>query len=216
MTLWAKVKEVGIDLLLAFIFLSFFLFSSFQLASQKPVVFFIQEISGVYQGTEAEKAATRDLTIKTLDFIEGEAEEVDLLYTQREKFHLEETRKLFLKARRVWLILTSLVVLTLLFIRWTVLGWSERVRVITKGVAVFFFAVDLLVLFLFSSFFDRFHRFFFTPGTWQFGEKALLINLFPYRFWVVEAAFVLSLSAFLSTAVSFLLTALLLQGEKAG
>ncbi|MDY0088226.1 MAG: DUF1461 domain-containing protein [Coriobacteriia bacterium] len=40
----------------------------------------------------------------------------------------------------------------------------------------------------FEWFFTAFHGVFFTHGTWQFPGDALLIGLFPERFWIVSAA----------------------------
>lgn len=203
MTLWVKIKEAGIDFLVALIFLFFFPLSSLQVASQRPVVFFFQEISGVYERMGIGQETARDLTVQALDFIGGK--EIKLAYTTRENFHLEEVRSLFLKAKRAWLVTAGMALAVVFLIRWRVLEWKKRLGVITKGVAVFFLVVDLVVLFFFASFFQRFHEAFFTPGTWQFGQKDLLTTLFPYQFWVVEAAFVLSFSAFLSTLFSFVL-----------
>jgi len=36
--------------------------------------------------------------------------------------------------------------------------------------------------------FARFHGLFFAPGTWQFPDDALLIRVFPLRFWTASGA----------------------------
>jgi len=40
----------------------------------------------------------------------------------------------------------------------------------------------------FDAFFTWFHSLFFAEGTWVFPYEALLIRVFPLRFWVAAAA----------------------------
>lgn len=200
---WLKIKELGIDLLVGLILFSFFLLSSVQVAGLKPVVLFLQEISGVYEGISLERETVESLTGKTLDYIQGA--ETELAYTTREIFHLSEARSLFLKARRVWIVLTVSFFLIIALIGLEALKWRDRLRVISRGLAVFFLIFDLGVLLFFRYSFSLFHRLLFSPGTWEFGRGDLLITLFPYQFWICQAALVLSLATFLSAFFSSLL-----------
>jgi len=203
-----KVKQFSLDLIAAFILLSFFLLSSIQIASLKPVVFFFQDISGVYEGADFgfKKEVIQEATEETLDYVKGA--NLNLPYTQREKFHLAEVRSLFLNIRKVWLVSVILTFGILLLIHLKVLQWQERIKVITKSLTIFCLVLDLGLLFLFPHFFTVFHQILFSPGTWEFAKEDLLTALFPYQFWVMQTIFVLSFSAFLS-AISFFVLRLL-------
>lgn len=197
---WLKIKELGIDFLVSLVLFSFFLLSSVQVASLKPVVLFLQEISGVYEGVGLEREVVERLTGETLDYVRGS--EGELPYTTRENFHLSEGRSLFLRARRIWLVLTLSIFLIVVLISLEALKWRDRLKIISRDLAVFFLILDLGVLFLFRRFFALFHRILFSPGTWEFGQGDLLIRLFSYQFWICQAALVLSLAAFLSAFFS--------------
>lgn len=200
---WLKIKELGIDLLVSLILFSFFLLSSVQVASLKPVVLFLQEISGVSEVVSPEKGAAEGLTGKTLDYVKGA--KTELPYTARENFHLSEARSLFLKARRAWIVMAVSFFSIIVLISLEALKWQDRLRVISWGLAVFFLILDLGILFLFRHFFRLFHRILFSPGTWEFSQDDLLITLFPYQFWISQTALVLSLATFLSAFFSSLL-----------
>lgn len=202
-----KVKEVSLELFVAFILLLFFLLSSLQIASFKPVIFFFQDKSGVYEGASLKKEVIREVTEETLDYVKGA--NLNLPYTQREKFHLTEVRSLFLNIRKIWLVSVILTFVIFLLTHLEVLQWQDRMKVITKGLTAVFLIFDLCILFSFPQFFTFFHKSLFSPGTWEFSQSALLITLFPYQFWVSQTVFVLSFSAFLS-ATSFLVLRLFL------
>lgn len=203
MKLWLKVKEAGIDFFVASVLLLFFFLTSIQVASLKPVVFFLQDIGGVYEGASLRKEVMEEVTRGTLSHIKGA--EPDLPYTMRERSHLVEVRSLFLDVRKFWLISVGLAFMIFLLTHLEVLQWQERVRVITKGLTIVFLMLDLGLLFFFSRFFTIFHKTLFSPGTWEFSETDLLTILFPYQFWVGQTVFVLSFSAFLSAISSFIL-----------
>jgi hypothetical protein len=58
-------------------------------------------------------------------------------------------------------------------------GWT---LVTVTGLVVLVGTLD------FGTLFARFHDLFFAPGTWQFAEDALLIQVFPLSFWVASGA----------------------------
>lgn len=202
-----KIKEVILDFFVALVLLLFFLLSSIQIASFKPVVFFLQDTVGVYEEVSLTREVIKKVTGETLDYVKGA--DVELPYTLREKFHLTEVRALFLNARKYWLVSVVLVFTIILLTHVEVLQWEERMKVITRGLTIFFLILDLCVLFSFFRFFEVLHKILFSPGTWEFTKDSLLTTLFPYQFWVSQTVFVLSFSAFLSAISSFFLRLLL-------
>lgn len=203
MKLWVKVKEAGLDFFVAFILLLFFLLSSLQIASLKPVVSFFQDVSGVYEGASLKREVIKEVTGETLDYVKGA--NLNLPYTSKELFHLTEVRSLFLNIRKVWLVSVVLTFTIFLLTHFEVLQWQERVKVITKSLTIIFLVFDLCVLFSFPRFFTIFHQISFSPGTWEFAKDDLLTTWFPYQFWVSQTALVLSFCTFLSAISSFVL-----------
>jgi integral membrane protein (TIGR01906 family) len=198
------VKEVFFVFLIGLIFLSFFLLTSIQIASLPEVVNFQQKLSGVHEGSGLETEEIIKVTSQALDYVHGR-DSSSLPYTSREMFHLGEVRNLFRKARLFWLISAVASFLILFWSSWASLLWRERFKRVSKGITFTLLLFDLVTIFFFSFFFEGFHRIFFQPGTWAFEENALLIRLFPYRFWFCQTFLVLGLTTLFSTNINLLL-----------
>jgi integral membrane protein (TIGR01906 family) len=104
--------------------------------------------------------------------------------------HLEDVREVILRSRLIGAVLAAAMV------AWLVIGWSkQRYRQIASALrsgAWLCVCVPVLVaaagIIDFEALFATFHGLFFAEGTWTFPSDALLIELFPERFWMIGAA----------------------------
>jgi len=101
--------------------------------------------------------------------------------------HLLDVRRVIVGARDLTIVAAAVLVLAAL------LGFALRRRR-ALGIGLVAGAVSLVMLVAgsaiyasadFDAFFAAFHGLFFKAGTWEFPMGALLIQLFPERFWVL-------------------------------
>lgn len=104
--------------------------------------------------------------------------------------HLVDVRDVLLGARALTLAAAAIGAVLLAFAlarrRYRAIAWSltagALVVLVVAVVSAVFGAVD------FEAFFAAFHGLFFRAGTWTFPADALLIRLFPERFWATLGA----------------------------
>jgi len=192
---WQKTS----NLLSLLIFLLFFLSTSIQIASSLPLVYFFQDLSGVYSQS-SDRLLKQKITKTTLSYVKGE--NFPLPFTPKENFHLKEVRQVFSKGKKIWLFSCSVALPLLIYFSFFA---QEKIRPLGRFLTILFLFFDLCLLFAFPYFFRLFHQILFSPGSWQFGKDSLLLQLFPYQFWVIQSFFVFSLAAFLSSLTFFFL-----------
>ncbi|MDI6843155.1 MAG: DUF1461 domain-containing protein [Anaerosomatales bacterium] len=160
-------------------------------AAKAPAV---QEL-GKHAALEAAEAARRYATGRSRSLpeqISGRA-----AFDAATAAHLDDVRRVVDAAR--WVTVVALVALWNLVAHAVAHGtqfelarglrWSGRALLATAAA----FAVAGLADF--TSAFVAFHRMFFPQGGWQFPDDALIIRLFPERFWALSGATLLGLIA---------------------
>lgn len=195
---WGKVNSFSLFLIL--ILFSFFLTTAVQIAKVFPLVSLFQSLGGVYSSFPPEEG--KKITRNTLLYLQGR--ESSLPYTPEEIAHLQAVRRLFVWERAVWRLSFFFLLLFFLLAR---LGWLslEQIKIVTRLLGLFFLFLDILLLFFFPQFFRLFHEILFPPGSWQFSPDKILVQLFPYQFWLIQSFFVFSFSALLSSFTFFFL-----------
>ncbi|HNW95512.1 MAG TPA: TIGR01906 family membrane protein [Anaerolineaceae bacterium] len=115
-----------------------------------------------------------------LRFPDGKA-----LYRAEELSHMEDVKAVVKTALTVWQgLLGAAFALCVWFAAmgaWRKLGKSLRTGAWLSIVLIVFIVVMTAVSF--DMLFDRFHRLFFTEGSWLFYQNDTLIRLFPLVFW---------------------------------
>jgi len=115
-----------------------------------------------------------------LRFADGKA-----LYRAEELSHMEDVKAVVKIALTVWYgLLGATFALCLWFAAMG--GWRKLGKALRTGawlsIALIAFIVVMTAV-SFDKLFDRFHRLFFTEGTWLFYQNDTLIRLFPLVFW---------------------------------
>ena len=107
------------------------------------------------------------------------------LYRAEELSHMEDVKAVVKTALTVWYgLLGAAFALCVWFA--VMGGWRKLGKSIRTGawlsIALIAFIVGMTAV-SFDTLFDRFHRLFFTEGTWLFYQNDTLIRLFPLDFW---------------------------------
>lgn len=115
------------------------------------------------------------------------------VYNLREVSHMADVQTVFQSVTRVWqAVFILLLLMGLIFWqqgeRWTLASAIQSGGVVASGLVV---SIALFALFSWQVWFDLFHRFFFTDGSWLFNYSDTLIRLFPLKFWF-DATFTLT------------------------
>jgi integral membrane protein (TIGR01906 family) len=119
------------------------------------------------------------------------------VYNEREVIHMADVQAVFQVILRIWQ--AAFILLLLLGVVFVQNGKREAFAsaiqlggLVTAGII---FAIALLAIFAWQTWFDIFHRFLFVPGSWLFSYTDTLIRLFPIRFWF-DATLTISVLAF--------------------
>lgn len=119
------------------------------------------------------------------------------VYNEREVAHMADVQAVFQIILRIWQ--TAFILFLLLGIIFIQNGkWDAFASAIQWGgivTAGIIFAIALLAIFAWQTWFDLFHRFLFVPGSWLFSYTDTLIRLFPIQFWF-DATLTISVLAF--------------------
>ncbi|HLO16190.1 MAG TPA: TIGR01906 family membrane protein [Anaerolineales bacterium] len=107
------------------------------------------------------------------------------VYNEREVTHMADVQVVFQIILRIWQ--AAFILLLLLGAVFVQNGKREAFAsalqwggLVTAGII---FAIALLAIFAWQTWFDLFHRFLFVPGSWLFSYTDTLIRLFPMPFW---------------------------------
>jgi integral membrane protein (TIGR01906 family) len=107
------------------------------------------------------------------------------VYNPREVSHMADVQSVFQVIVRVWQV--AFVLLLLLgFILWETGEQRQFAAAIQSGgllTSAIILAIVLLAIFAWQFWFNKFHLFFFQPGSWLFSYSDTLIRLFPVKFW---------------------------------
>ena len=119
------------------------------------------------------------------------------VYNEREVTHMADVQAVFQIILRIWQ--AAFILLLLLGVVFVQNGKREAFAwaiqwggLVTAGMI---FAIALLAIFAWQTWFDLFHRFLFVPGSWLFSYTDTLIRLFPIQFWF-DATLTISVLAF--------------------
>ena len=119
------------------------------------------------------------------------------VYNEREVTHMADVQAVFQIILRIWQ--AAFILLLLLGVIFVQNGKREAFAsaiqwggLVTAGII---FAIALLAIFAWQTWFDLFHRFLFVPGSWLFSYTDTLIRLFPMQFWS-DATLTISVLAF--------------------
>ncbi len=120
---------------------------------------------------------------EVLSFLEGK-EDLSPRFTPAERSHLEDVKKVMNSLD--FLFYLFLLILTLIIVHHekdikkitALFRWSGIVTVVGVGVLVILFYVH------FDAVFVMFHTLFFPQGNWMFPAESLLIQTFPYLFFM--------------------------------
>jgi integral membrane protein (TIGR01906 family) len=119
------------------------------------------------------------------------------VYNEREVTHMADVQAVFQIILRIWQ--AAFILLLLLGVVFVQNGKREAFAsaiqwggLVTAGMI---FAITLLAIFAWQTWFDLFHRFLFVPGSWLFSYTDTLIRLFPIQFWF-DATLTISVLAF--------------------
>lgn len=156
-----------------------------------------------------------------IGFIEGDANELPNAFSEREKQHLLDVRKI---VGILTILLYALIVMFVVFLVASIfiLKFNKFVLDFVGKVLVFggFLTVLLaaILFFLissdFSASFESFHRLLFTDGTYAFDPaKEMIVRLYPEQIFM-DIGIAISKWAILASAVVILLGALLLLKSK--
>lgn len=153
---------------------------------------------------------TRDVAASVLDFVtDVDAPALPVTVAGRPGFdafatsHLVDVRNVLVPARLVALALAALVVAWALVRRRTAVGRQAAGAALSGGGALLLGAGALVVLagaLDFDRLFTQFHGVFFEAGTWTFPADALLIQVFPLRFWIAAGGLWAALALMLAVA----------------
>ena len=152
--------------------------------------------------SERDTGLTVDQTLgaadRVLDFVtDADAPALPAVVADRAGFdafassHLVDVRNVLVPARLVALVLAVLVAAWVLVRRRTAVGRQAVSAAVSGGGALLLGLGALLVLagaLDFDRLFTQFHGVFFDAGTWTFPSDALLIQVFPLRFWIAAGA----------------------------
>ncbi len=119
------------------------------------------------------------------------------VYNEREVAHMADVQAVFQIILRIWQVAFILILLlSVVFVQngkrdafVSAIQWGGLV---TAGII---FAIALLAIFAWQTWFNLFHRFLFVPGSWLFSYTDTLIRLFPTQFWF-DATVTISVLAF--------------------
>lgn len=128
-----------------------------------------------------------------------------VVLSNREVKHMTDVRLVM-----AWFRITGLFLVLGFFCGWSVLYQNKRLRkrvlpLVSLGGVMSLSLLTVAVMIVTTSwdaFFQAFHAVLFTKDSWLFLEDAVIIRLFPERFWVDAAVSVLAVSSFLSLLVS--------------
>lgn len=127
-------------------------------------------------------------------------------FKKRERAHLKEVKALvrltfFLRNTTFFLLLLALLALI----------WQKQLTALPQLFIVgglSFTGLLLVLLFLaltsFSTLFNYFHLLFFRHNSWLFPQRSLLIQLYPYNFWLQTALVWFTLTGLLLLSVSLI------------
>ena len=130
------------------------------------------------------KENASELTSNVLNFLNGK----ELLkedFTDEEKSHMEDVKKIFLLAKI--LLGIALIIIIASIMSAVILKQEYDYKSIRNASAIsfiFMLGMLLLILISFQSGFTAFHNIFFPQGNWQFPIDSMLITLFPEEFFI--------------------------------
>ena len=120
---------------------------------------------------------------RTIDYLQKD-EELNLGYTNLERSHLQDVRKVMKAAD--YLFYFSLLILTLIF-TYHKKDRKQLAKLLKYGgitTISFMLAILLLSALFFNQVFALFHQIFFPQGNWTFASDSLLIQIFPLEFFI--------------------------------
>ena len=119
------------------------------------------------------------------------------VYNEREVTHMADVQAVFQIILRIWQ--AAFILLLLLGVVFVQNGKREAFAsaiqwggLVTAGMI---FAITLLAIYAWQTWFDLFNRILFVPGSWLFSYTDTLIRLFPIQFWF-DATLTISVLAF--------------------
>jgi integral membrane protein (TIGR01906 family) len=142
-------------------------------------------------------------TMQLLDYFHGKAE-VPSIFSKDEKAHLADVKQVIFQISDTCFVL--FVIFLLLMLK------ADTPRVFTRGFGILIALIIMLAFVPFDSFFNWFHRLFFT-GNWLFPANSMLILLYPETFFQVFFAYILSLT--LAFSAVFAVYGYIVQKQKA-
>ena len=157
----------------------------------------------LYNFQEPIASPIRDLTTHTATWMYLIKQQytafIDLdIYNIYEKRHLLDVKRVLDSTYKLWLVLLSLSIISLVLFR-------KKYKIFLKQVAIFGLALSILLIVSsinFMSSFQFFHGLFFNAKTWIFPSNSTLIELFPliyfqqFFFIVLVGSMVLFISLF--------------------
>ena len=126
-------------------------------------------------------------------------------YTKEEYNHLIDVKNLIVLLEILLIIFLLLLILGINYLR-----DSKDLWIIFLVGFIFILLFSLFSLINFSGFFNIFHELFFIDGTWVFNSDSLLIQLFPFEFFISGFVRILLYSflfGFISLVFAYLLKA---------
>lgn len=120
------------------------------------------------------------------------------LYNERELSHMLDVQSVYQVFASLWTVVSALI-LILSFVFYVQADYRKEIPLalkfgglITTG---FIVTIGLVALIGWDTWFDIFHKLFFTAGSWTFNYSDTLIRLFPQKFWMDAVLSVSVLSA---------------------
>jgi integral membrane protein (TIGR01906 family) len=135
-----------------------------------------------------------------------EMTDCNLVFNDRELLHMIDVKYVLGIALPVgYAVIVGLLLLGLW--AWKANWWMDYISALRRGgwlIIAILLSLVVLVVGVFDWFFTKFHKIFFSSGTWQFYTSDTLIRLFPERFWMDTFIIVGGIAALGGLALIFL------------
>ena len=113
-------------------------------------------------------------TKQLLNYFENNAE-IPNIFTEQEKSHLTDVKKLLNSAYYAFGILAAILIYC---------AQNNWKPVVKKGTILLIIILAILFFIPFDAFFTRFHQILFPQGNWQFSPDSTLIQFYPETFFI--------------------------------
>jgi len=110
-----------------------------------------------------------------VSFLKGNPEQING-YDSKEQSHMQDVRTLVQKGTTIYYIIIILLLAGIIF-----LSTKEISNALMIGSIITLTIIGTIALLNFNSFFDNFHKLFFTSGTWQFSE-GIMVQMYSQEF----------------------------------